>query len=63
MRRIAVGHQERLEAIEAPDGWLSEGHGLDLTMLATAAELRDAHQRRDPHGQRRQHRSSTPSRT
>ncbi len=39
MRRIAVGHQERLEAIAAPDGWLSEGHGLDLTMLATAANF------------------------
>ncbi len=38
LRRIAVGHQERLEAIAA-DGWLSEGHGLDLTMLATAADL------------------------
>jgi transketolase len=39
MRRIAVGHQERLEAIAATDGWLSEGHGLDLTMLATAANF------------------------
>ena len=39
MRRIAVGHQERLEAIAAADGWLSEGHGLDLTMLATAANF------------------------
>jgi transketolase len=39
MRRIAVGAQEREEAIEAPGGWLSEGHGLDLTMLATAANL------------------------
>ena len=39
LRRVAVGHQERLEAIEAPDGWLSEGHGLDLTMLATAANF------------------------
>jgi transketolase len=39
MRRVAVGHQERLEAIESPDGWLSEGHGLDLTMLATAANF------------------------
>ncbi|MBD3307732.1 transketolase [candidate division KSB3 bacterium] len=36
LRRIAVGYQERLEAIEAEDGWLSEGHGLDLTFLATA---------------------------
>lgn len=39
MRRIAVGHQERMEAIEMPGGWLSEGHGLDLTMLATAANF------------------------
>jgi transketolase len=39
LRRIAVGHQERLEAIEAPDGWLSEGHGLDLTFLATGANF------------------------
>lgn len=38
LRRIAVGHQERLEVIEA-GGWLSEGHGLDLTLLATAADL------------------------
>jgi transketolase len=36
LRRVAVGHQERLEAIEMADGWLSEGHGLDLTFLATA---------------------------
>jgi transketolase len=39
MRRVAVGHQERLETIAAPDGWLSDGHGLDLTMLATAANF------------------------
>jgi len=39
MRRIAVGHQERLEAIQSPDGWLSDGHGLDLTFLATAANF------------------------
>jgi len=39
LRRIAVGHQERLEAIAARDGWLSAGHGLDLTMLATAANF------------------------
>jgi transketolase len=39
LRRVAVGHQERLEAIRADDGWLSEGHGLDLTMLATAANF------------------------
>ena len=39
LRRIAVGHQERLEAMAANDGWLSEGHGLDLTMLATAANF------------------------
>jgi transketolase len=39
LRRIAVGYQERLEAIEAVDGWLSEGHGLDLTFLATGANF------------------------
>jgi transketolase len=39
MRRIAVAYQERLEAIESADGWLSEGHGLDLTMLATASNF------------------------
>jgi transketolase len=39
MRRVAVGHQERLEASASPTGWLSDGHGLDLTMLATAANF------------------------
>ena len=39
MRRIAVGHQERLEVISEKNGWLSEGHGLDFTMVATAADL------------------------
>jgi len=39
MRRIAVGQQERLEAIQAANGWLSEGHGLDLTFLATASNF------------------------
>lgn len=39
LRRIAVGHQERLEAMAARDGWLSDGHGLDLTFLATAANF------------------------
>ncbi|MEO6550498.1 MAG: transketolase C-terminal domain-containing protein [Ferruginibacter sp.] len=39
MRRIAVGHQERMEVIAEKNGWLSEGHGLDLTMIATAADL------------------------
>jgi transketolase len=39
LRRIAVGHQERLEAIASPNGWLSEGHGLDLTFLATGPDF------------------------
>jgi len=39
LRRIAVGHQERLEAIDRPDGWLGDGHGLDITFLATAANF------------------------
>ena len=36
MRRIAIGYQERQETIARKDGWLSKGHGLDLTFLATA---------------------------
>jgi transketolase len=36
LRRIAVGYQERLESMRARNGWLTEGHGLDLTILATA---------------------------
>jgi transketolase len=39
LRRIAVGYQERLEAMRSPTGWLSEGHGLDLTFVATAANF------------------------
>jgi transketolase len=39
LRRIAVGQQERLESIQSPEGWLSDGHGLDLTFLATAANF------------------------
>ena len=39
LRRIAVGQQERLESIHSDTGWLSEGHGLDLTFLATAANF------------------------
>ncbi len=39
LRRIAVGQQERLESIESKSGWLSDGHGLDLTFLATAANF------------------------
>ena len=39
LRRIAVSYQERIEAIRSPEGWLSEGHGLDLTFLATAPNL------------------------
>ena len=38
LRRIAVGQQERLESI-ASRGWLSEGHGLDLTFLATGPDF------------------------
>ncbi len=36
LRRIAVGYQERLQSMSANNGWLTEGHGLDLTILATA---------------------------
>jgi transketolase N-terminal domain/subunit/transketolase C-terminal domain/subunit len=36
LRRIAVSYQERMEAIGAKDGWLAEGHGLDITFLSLA---------------------------
>jgi len=39
LRRIAVSYQERLESIERKDGWLADGHGLDLTFLALAPDL------------------------
>ncbi len=39
LRRIAVGHQERLESIADPKSWLSDGHGLDLTFLATGPDF------------------------
>lgn len=39
LRRTAIGQQERLETIADPDGWLSEGHGLDLVYLATGPNL------------------------
>ena len=39
LRRIAVGQQERFEAMHSEAGWLNEGHGLDLTFLATAANF------------------------
>jgi transketolase len=39
LRRIAIGYQERLETISNKNGWLSEGHNLDITFLATAPDL------------------------
>ena len=39
LRRIAVGQQERLESMQDENGWLTDGHGLDLTFLATAANF------------------------
>jgi transketolase len=36
LRRIAIGQQERFEASQMKGGWLNQGHGLDLTFLATA---------------------------
>lgn len=38
-RRIAIGYQERKEVIESTNGWLSEGHNLDITFLSTASNL------------------------
>lgn len=39
LRRIAIGYQERAEDIESKDGWLSKGHNLDMTFLATAPNV------------------------
>jgi len=39
LRRTAVGYQERMEDMASERGWLSNGHGLDLTYLATAANF------------------------
>jgi transketolase len=38
LRRIAINYQERQEAIAA-GGWLSAGHNLDLSFLATASNF------------------------
>ena len=38
LRRIAINFQERMEVIRTK-GWLSEGHNLDLTFLATAPDF------------------------
>lgn len=42
LRRIAVSYQEREEAIHEKDSWLSEGHNLDITFMATSANLETA---------------------
>lgn len=39
LRRITVSQQERLENIAREDGWLSEGHGLDITLFSTASNI------------------------
>jgi transketolase len=39
LRRICVSYQERMETIESESGWLSEGHNLDITFLATASNI------------------------
>lgn len=36
LRRIAIGYQERKEVIDTKSGWLTAGHNLDITFLATA---------------------------
>lgn len=38
-RRIAVSYQERMETIAQKDSWLNKGHNLDITFIATAANL------------------------
>jgi len=39
LRRIAISYQERMETMAAEDGWLSEGHGLDLTFVASSPNI------------------------
>lgn len=39
LRRMAVSQQERMEDIASPDGWLDEGHTLDITMVIPASNL------------------------
>jgi transketolase len=36
LRRIAIGQQERFQTMDTEGGWLTGGHGLDLTFVATA---------------------------
>jgi len=36
LRRIAIGQQERYQTMNTEGGWLTGGHGLDLTFVATA---------------------------
>jgi hypothetical protein len=42
MRRIAISFQERKETINRADGWLSEGHNLDIVFMVTAADIETA---------------------
>lgn len=39
LRRIAVSYQERQEAIALEDGWLSEGHNLDITFIGASSNI------------------------
>ncbi len=39
LRRIAIGYQERIETMAMKDGWLSRGHGLDLTLIAAGPSI------------------------
>ena len=39
LRRITVSQQERMESISKSDGWLSEGHQLDITLFSTASNI------------------------
>jgi len=39
LRRIAIGQQERLEAMATKGAWLSEGYGLDITFVATSSDI------------------------
>ena len=60
LRRIAVGHQERLEAIARRTAGSARATARSH-VPRHGREFRNPHQRRDAHGQRRQYWSSMPS--
>lgn len=57
LRRITVSQQERMESISKSDGWLSEGHQLDITLFSTASNIDTGVNGRHPYEHRRCYRA------